>query len=107
MSRISRQKKRDVPNELHALQGLVGGRIETVRISCNVLALVNEEGIIRGLPYNGCLVGAYNTPRIFGPVMFVGVNDEEFTDLPEYFDEDDAEALLICRREWQDETHSI
>lgn len=39
--------ERDVPNELHALQELVGGQMETVRITQQVLAIVNEEGIPR------------------------------------------------------------
>ena len=61
--------ERDVPNELHELQELVGGYMETVRITSQVLAIVNEDGIPRRLPYNCGLNGWFNAPRIYGPLF--------------------------------------
>lgn len=35
---------RDVPNTLEALQGLVGGYIETVTVATDAVIICNEEG---------------------------------------------------------------
>ena len=88
-------EERDVKNELHALQELVGGYIETVRVNKAVIAVVNEEGIIRGLPYNCTLIGWFQSPHIFGPIIFMGDAGEDFCDLPETFTLDDAEEVII------------
>lgn len=87
--------ERDVPNELHALQELIGGQMETVRITQQVLAIVNEEGIPRRLPYNCGLNGWFNAPRIYGPLFFVGEAGEDFCDLPDSFTVDMAMEVIV------------
>lgn len=78
-----------VPNDLHTLQDLVGGYIETVTagVDPDVVLIVNEEGAIRkDVEYN-CVIrckdsrGAFDCP-IFGPILMVGVDGEEFADCP-------------------------
>ena len=88
-------EERDVKNEPHELQELVGGNMETVKINKAVLAVVNEEGIIRNLPYNCMLLGWFQLPRIHGPLFFVGDAWDDFCSLPETFTLDDAEEVII------------
>ena len=62
------------------LQQIVGGYIETVRISDNGILVMNEEGKLRGLEPNFYLGAIGDT--IVGPVLIVGENGDEFADLP-------------------------
>ena len=72
-----------VDNTLKALQELVDGRIGSVQISDdeNIVGIVNEEMALLGLPYNGRIGGQH----IFGTLLVVGLNGEEFCDVPENF----------------------
>lgn len=70
---------RTIPNTLEALQGMVGGYIETLPVAYDLVAVVNEEGRLQGLPHNMDLAGQ----GVVGPIVFVGVDGEEFTDVPE------------------------
>lgn len=67
-----------VPNDLHALQELVGGHIETVTIAEDALILCNDEGRILQLEFN-CEYGGIN---FVGPIMIVGTDGDEFCDCP-------------------------
>lgn len=69
-----------VPNELKALQGLVGGYVEAVDLG-NCVMLVDEEGKIKGKPINyyNYLLNDY----ICGTAVFVGTEGEEFASLDE------------------------
>lgn len=77
-----------VPNDLHTLQELVGGYIETVtvRTEPEVVLICNEEGAIMDMPYN-CIIacgddkGKFDCP-FFGPILLVGADGDEFTDVP-------------------------
>ena len=42
---------RSVPNELAALQEVVGGYIETVTVASDLVIICNEEGRLQGLSY--------------------------------------------------------
>ena len=72
-------KKERIKNDLHEFQRIVGGYIETLQPTTELVAIVNEEGLIRGLPYNMTWCGAH----LFGTIIFCGVDGEEFTDIPE------------------------
>ena len=74
----------EIENTLEALQKKVGGYIEVVTMAKNARIICNEEGRLRGLPYNITFLGE----RFVGPVLVVGVSGEEFCDL------EDAEYLL-------------
>lgn len=74
----------EIGKELEDLQKEVGGYIECVPFVPGVVILCNEEGLLRGMPYNCRLFG-----HVFvGPVLVVGEKGEEFADLK------DAEAAL-------------
>lgn len=77
----------EIGNVLGVLQQIVGGYIETVRISENGILIMNEEGKLRGLEPNFFLGAIGDT--IVGPVLIVGENGDEFTDLPA----DEAEEI--------------
>lgn len=69
-----------IPNTLDMLQKLVDGYIEVVPYPYmeNVAIICNEEGLINDMPYN-CRLDDYH---FFGPIIFVGVDGEDFTDVP-------------------------
>lgn len=68
-----------IKNDLEDMQSLVGGYIETVQLTENVVMVVNEEGKLHGLEPNFLLWNDY----IVGDVFFCGVDGEEFADCPE------------------------
>lgn len=66
-----------VRNELSALQKLVGGHLEVIRMP-KCLALVDEEGKLKGRMVNM----AYGMEPLVGTIVFVGEKGEDFTDCP-------------------------
>lgn len=67
-----------IDNTLEALQRLVGGYIETVYVDGRVVLIVNEEGRLCRLPFNL----PFQEHDLYGTVVAVGVDGEEFTDVP-------------------------
>lgn len=65
-------------NSLRALQEAVGGKIEAVTIGEDMAIICNEEGRLKGLPYN-C---SYANIDFVGNILAVGVSGEEITDVP-------------------------
>lgn len=67
-------------NELHTLQRLVDGYIEVCTLAEDMVMIINEEGKLRGLPKNFWMevIGDY----IVGTAVFVGVDGDEFDDVP-------------------------
>lgn len=73
----------DIENTLEALQATVGGYIEAVTlVPGKAVMIVNEEGLLRGMTANPIASAVANT-QIVGPAVVVGVDGEEFTDVPE------------------------
>lgn len=68
----------DIENTLEALQREVCGYIETVGITTDACIIVNEEGLINDMPFNTRLFGL----QLFGTILIVGVDGDEFCDLP-------------------------
>ena len=67
-----------VTNSLKNLQNYVGGYIEAVTLAEDCAIICNEEGRILGLPHNCNVAGV----DFVGDILFVGVNGEEFADMP-------------------------
>lgn len=67
----------NIDNTLEALQGAVGGRIETITVASDACIVCNEESRIKGMPFNCRLCGA----DFAGPLLIVGVKGDEFTDI--------------------------
>lgn len=76
----------EMENSLEALQAAVGGPCETVSLTEDLCIVCNEEGRLRRLPYN-CSIGGLG---LVGDILLVGVNGEEFDDIP-------GDAEDICR----------
>lgn len=73
----------ETANTLEALQAEVDGYIESVTlIPDKAVMIVNEEGLLRGMAPNPIASAAANT-QIVGTAIIVGVDGEEFTDVPE------------------------
>lgn len=70
-------EERVIPNTLEACQELVGGYIETVTVTTDVVLVCNEEGRLLGLAPNPFLGGNF-----VGDWFLCGVKGEEFTDVP-------------------------
>lgn len=67
----------EMKNTLEELQEVVGGYIETVSIASDACIICNEEGRLKGMPFNCKLLGI----EFVGPILIVGVDGDEFTDL--------------------------
>ena len=68
---------------LENLQKTVGGYIETVRMFEDATFIVNEEGKLRGFPYNFTISGI----DLVGTVILIGCKGNNFCDLPITFKE--------------------
>ena len=68
----------EIDNTLKALQKEVGGYIETVTLATDAVIICNEEGRLLNLKPNIDWMGV----GWFGTILVVGVDGEEFTDLP-------------------------
>lgn len=71
----------EIKNDLRALQHAVDGDIETVWLSENAVMIVDEEGMLKGKPYN-TLASLIAHTCIYGTALIVGTCGEEFTDCP-------------------------
>lgn len=67
-----------IPSDLHLLQQLVGGYIETVTLEPDYCVICNEEGRLQGMPHNCNYCGI----DFVGPILIVGTDGEEFCDVP-------------------------
>lgn len=77
-----------IENTLEGLQALVGGYIEAVTLASDLAVICNEEGRLMDLPHN-CEVAGID---FVGAIVFVGVRDDDFTDVP--YDVDGIRVLF-------------
>lgn len=70
---------REIENELHALQEIVGGDIEPFRVFNGVLCICNGDGKYLGLKPNFI----YLSDVICGDVFFCSVDRDDFASLNE------------------------
>ena len=82
-----------VTNSLKNLQNYVGGYIEAVTLANDCAIICNEEGRLLELPYNCNFCGI----DLYGDILFVGVKDDEFVDMPVSF----AEFKKRCPSLWE------
>lgn len=69
----------EVENELKPLQQAVGGYLESFTFAEDACVLCDEEGRLKGKPYNTTVCGV----PFVGTVLIVGVAGEDFSDLTE------------------------
>lgn len=73
----------NISNSLAALQRNVGGYIEAITYAHDCVIICNEEGLLRGMPYNCTIAGC----DFVGDIIIAGRNGDEFADLPLTWDE--------------------
>lgn len=69
-----------IDNTLEEMQMIVGGHIEAVTATPDLVVLCNEEGKLIMLPQN-CRVAGVD---FVGPVILAGTAGDEFADVPDY-----------------------
>ena len=74
--------KKWIPNQLEFMQMFVEGDIETLTVTAGAVIICNEEGKIKNLPYNCTVL----EEQLFGNILLVGTDEDEFDDVP--YDED-------------------
>ena len=67
-----------ITNSLPNLQNAVGGYIEAVTLTADLVVICNEEGRILGLPHNCEICGV----DFCGDIIIAGVRGDEFADVP-------------------------
>jgi len=84
----------NISNSLQNLQSIVGGPIETLIIPNGVVLICNEEGKLRGLPWNfDVTFHHYINPTDYietavpmvGTIIACGIDEEDFGDIPKTF----------------------
>ena len=68
---------KEIEHTLENLQKTVGGYIETVTISTDVVIICNEEGKLLGLPHNCRFCGC----DFVGTLIIAGIDKDEFCSL--------------------------
>lgn len=68
---------REIPNELHVFQEIVGGYIEAFQVLDNVLCICDEEGKFKDYMPNFI----FNGDIIVGTVFFCAAGNEDFESL--------------------------
>lgn len=81
-----------IKNTLEAFQAFVGGYIQAVPLSQDVVMICNEEGKLKDMQQNF----RWLYDEVVGPVLFVGADDEgDFTDCPMNKKELERELMLL------------
>lgn len=70
---------REIKNELHTLQKIVDGYIETATLFTDAVVICNEEGRLIAMDYN-CRI---SNVAFYGPIIIAGIDGEEFGDVPD------------------------
>lgn len=89
---------KEIPNTLKALQGYVGGQIQAIALTPEIVAICNEEGRLRQFPPNRAWVENSQVLDYFvGNVLCVRASGDEFASIhPE--DVEAIESLIIPLR---------
>ena len=69
---------KEVKNDLPTLRKLVGGNIERVPLTTDLVIICDEEGRLKKKPWNCRILGA----DLVGTIVVAGVNGDEFDDCP-------------------------
>ena len=73
----------NISDTLENLQKTVDGYIETVSFATDFVVICDEEGRLKNKPYCCNICGV----NFFGTVILAGRKDDEFADLPFYFED--------------------
>ena len=87
---------KEIDNTLKELQKEVGGFIEICHLDNGLIAIVDEEGVVKGLPVNA-IIPYYGVIR--GNIIFARDNGEDLTSL----NDEDVEYLRKMYEEYEEE----
>ena len=76
--------EKEIPDDLDAMQAIVGGYIEVVSRFRDAVIVCNEEGKLMGLPYNRAIFdesGLIPCDIICGTFFLAGMGEEDFISL--------------------------
>lgn len=78
-----------IDKQVDCIWGILGGYFDIVRLAYGAVMLVNDEGLLRGLPVNQMAMRISNYPMLVGTALIFGTEDTEdggiFTDCPDYY----------------------
>ena len=69
---------KNIKNNLETLQEIVGGYIETVNFD-KAVVICNEEGLLKGLPFNCEITREGVSAKFAGTIIICGIDGEDFT----------------------------
>lgn len=69
---------RETDGSLESMQKLVDGFIQPVYLSNSLCVIVNEEGLLRGMPFNRFVAGQ----PLYGPLFFIRTVGADFAGIP-------------------------
>lgn len=67
-----------ISDRLEVWQQNVGGPIEVFPVATDLIIICNEEGRLCNMRWNCNVIGE----DLYGPVIFAGRKDDQFTDIP-------------------------
>lgn len=71
-------EKKEVEHSLKSFQELVGGYVEFVNAGDGDAIFVDEDGLLKDLPYNCTLFLPFGSHRLYGTVVLLGLDGIEF-----------------------------
>ena len=74
----------DVESNLQSLEEAVSGHFEAINLKDGGVMIVDEEGMLKQYPHND-LASYISGKHIYGTALIVGVDGEEFDDVPEQY----------------------
>ena len=79
-----------VDEQVDCIWGILGGYFDIVRLAYGAVMLVNDEGLLRGLPVNQMAMRISKYPMLVGTALLVGLemtdDGEIFASCPERFE---------------------
>ena len=85
--------RKNIKNTLEELQRIVGGYIETLGVFHGIVAVIDEEGVLKAKASNIAPHGI----TLVGDVVFVGVKGENFRSLTD----EEIERLKLYSKLWE------
>lgn len=78
-----------IEQQNESIYSYLGGYFDTVRLSDDAIMLVDDEGLLKGLPMNPAAMMVASYPMLVGTALIVGLMPTEdgdvFTDCPARF----------------------
>lgn len=68
----------EIENDLYTLQKIVGGYIENITLQSKICLICNEEGMLKGLPFNRCgILGTFILTKYDSEGKLISLSNSE------------------------------